>query len=111
MNFIQHLFQTKAYSFPTFVLSMKHIEEIIKSGNATIVDVRTRGEYMSGHVAGSINIPLQEISNRLEEIKKLKNIVLCCASGGRSAQVNEFLKRHGIESYDGGSWLNVNGYC
>ncbi|MEN9421336.1 MAG: hypothetical protein RLZZ107_810, partial [Bacteroidota bacterium] len=35
----------------------------------TIIDVRTRAEFAGGHVAGSINIPLQEITGHIEEIK------------------------------------------
>ena len=53
----------------------------------TIIDVRSYGEFMGGHVAGSINIPLQEITQRLDEIKALpKPVILCCASGNRSGQ-------------------------
>ncbi len=75
----------------------------------TIVDVRTPGEYMGGHVAGSINIPLQEIPDRMEEIKVLPQpIVLCCASGNRSGQATYFLKQHGLNCINGGSWLEVN---
>lgn len=75
----------------------------------TVVDVRTPGEYMGGHVAGSINIPLNEIAERLEELKQLPQpLVLCCASGNRSGQATSFLKNNGIECSNGGSWLNVN---
>lgn len=57
----------------------------------TIVDVRTPGEFMGGNVAGSINIPLQEIQERLDELKSLPQpIILCCASGGRSGQATSF---------------------
>ena len=35
----------------------------------TIIDVRTPAEFMGGHVAGSINIPLQEVQSRIQEIK------------------------------------------
>jgi rhodanese-related sulfurtransferase len=90
---------------------MKNIEEILKSGNATVVDVRSPGEFMGGHVAGSINIPLQEIPHRIDEFKKMKNIVLCCASGNRSGQATAFLKQNGIDCENGGSWLDVNCYC
>jgi rhodanese-related sulfurtransferase len=77
--------------------------------NQTIVDVRTPGEFMGGHVAGSINIPLQEIPNRLSELKELQQpIVLCCASGGRSGQATTFLRNQGINCENGGSWLDVN---
>lgn len=74
----------------------------------TVVDVRTRAEFMGGNVAGSINIPLNEIQARLDEIKNLKQpIVLCCASGNRSGQATAFLKNNGIDCENGGSWYDV----
>ncbi|MBK9329200.1 MAG: rhodanese-like domain-containing protein [Sphingobacteriales bacterium] len=74
-----------------------------------IIDVRTPGEYMGGHVTGSINIPLQEIQQRVDEIKSLhKPVVLCCASGNRSGQAAAFLKSQGIDCENGGSWSSVN---
>ncbi len=77
--------------------------------NFTVVDVRTRAEFSGGNVAGSINIPLNEIQERFEEIKSLHQpIVLCCASGGRSGQATHFLKSMGINCENGGSWLDVN---
>ncbi len=79
------------------------------SNKKIIIDVRTPGEYMGGHVAGSINIPLQEIQQRVDEIKAMhKPVVLCCASGNRSGQAASFLKSHGIDCENGGSWLSVN---
>ena len=76
----------------------------------TIIDVRTPGEFMGGHVAGSINIPLQEIQNRKDEIMALTQpIVLCCASGMRSGQATAYLKSLGVDCENGGSWLDVNG--
>ena len=74
-----------------------------------IVYVRTPGEFMGGNVAGSINIPLQEIQERLDELKSLPQpIILCCASGGRSGQATSFLQRQGIDCVNGGSWMDVN---
>ena len=82
------------------------------SNKQTIVDVRTPGEFMGGHVAGSINIPLQEIQERLDEVKALPQpIILCCASGNRSGQATSFLKSKGIDCSNGGSWLDVNCAC
>jgi rhodanese-related sulfurtransferase len=76
----------------------------------TIIDVRTPGEFMGGHVAGSINIPLQEIQNRANEIKALSQpIVLCCARGMRSGQATVYLKSLGVDCENGGSWLDING--
>ncbi|MBF2707603.1 rhodanese-like domain-containing protein [Flavobacterium soyangense] len=87
------------------------IEKLIKENLGTIVDVRTYGEFMGGNVANSINIPLSEIPERIEELKALKApLILCCVSGGRSGQAHHFLSQYGIECYNGGSWLNVNYY-
>jgi rhodanese-related sulfurtransferase len=75
----------------------------------TILDVRTPAEFAGGHVAGSINIPLNEVEQKLAEIKALKQpIILCCASGGRSGQATYFLKNQGLDCENGGSWLDVN---
>jgi len=81
---------------------------LLKSPNTTIVDVRTPAEFMGGHVMGSINIPLNEIPHKIGELKTSKDIVLCCASGGRSSQAAMYLKQQGVACEDGGSWLNVN---
>lgn len=79
------------------------------SNIGTIVDVRTPEEFMGGHVANSINIPLHEVVSRTEEIKSLPTpIVLCCASGNRSGQATAYLKSLGVDCQNGGSWLDVN---
>lgn len=78
------------------------------SNNRVIIDVRSEMEFMGGNVAGSINIPLQEVPNRLEEFKAMENPILCCASGNRSGQAVQFLKSHGIKCENGGGWMEVN---
>jgi rhodanese-related sulfurtransferase len=86
-------------------------EQIIKEKQGTIIDVRTPNEFMGGNVAGSINIPLQEIQQRMDELKNLNQpLVLCCASGNRSGQATHYLSQQGIECCNGGSWLDVNYY-
>jgi phage shock protein E len=87
------------------------IEKLMKEKKGTIIDVRSPGEYMGGNVPGSINIPLQEIPNRMDELKKMSMpLVLCCASGNRSGQAHNYLAQSGIECYNGGSWMDVNYY-
>ncbi len=72
--------------------------------DATIVDVRSPGEYDCKHVAGAINIPLDEISSRLNEFKTLsKPIVAYCKSGTRSGMAVSKLQQNGItEVVNGG---------
>lgn len=83
----------------------------MNNNKRTIVDVRTSEEFMEGNVKGSINIPLQEIQQRVNEIKQMQPpIVFCCLSGTRSEQATRFLKAQGIECENGGSWMEVNDY-
>ena len=78
------------------------------SKDAVIIDVRTPGEYQQGHVKGSINIPLQRISNEVPRIKKMnKPVITCCASGMRSGSAANQLRKVGIEAKNGGSWQAV----
>lgn len=86
-----------------------NIEQLIKEKQGTIVDVRTREEYLGGHVVGSVNIPVQELGNRINELKELKEpLILCCASGGRSGMATQALSQAGFECYNAGSWMDVN---
>lgn len=75
----------------------------------TIVDVRTTAEFAGGNVAGSINIPLQEVTQRESEIMELKQpILFCCASGGRSGQATQYFSSKGVKCENGGGWMEVN---
>jgi len=81
--------------------------ELVKNG-ATIVDVRTKGEYMGGHIKGSINIPLNAIESDLSKLRKDKPVITCCASGMRSASAKSILKSKGFtEVYNGGGWMSL----
>lgn len=85
------------------------IKKLIKDNDCVILDVRTAEEFQNGNAAGSVNIPLGEIVDRLEEIKELKTpLILCCASGARSGRATEFLSLYDIECYNGGSWMDLN---
>lgn len=71
-------------------------KEKIKMGGK-VVDVRTAEEYRGGHYEGAINIPLNELPNRLSELgDKTKPIVVYCASGMRSASAAKILKKAGF---------------
>lgn len=75
----------------------------------TIVDVRTREEFAGGHVAGSINIPLNEVVDRESEIMEMESpVTFCCASGGRSGQATAYFQSKGLDCENGGGWMEVN---
>lgn len=77
--------------------------------SGSIVDVRSPAEFRGGHVPGSLNIPLQSISQQLPKLRKLNApIILCCASGNRSGMAHRQLTGTGLTTINGGSWQNVN---
>ncbi len=83
------------------------IKELMAKG-AVIIDVRTVGEFREGHIKGSKNIPLDTISAKSDEIKKLyKPVIVCCRSGMRSSQAASILKNNGIEVLNGGGWESL----
>jgi len=83
--------------------------ELIANG-AKIIDVRTPAEYKSGHIQGSINIPLQDLSKKTGKLDKDTPVITCCASGIRSASAKRLLKSMGFkEVYNGGAWHVLEG--
>jgi rhodanese-related sulfurtransferase len=86
---------------------LENILDFVKKG-AIVIDVRTTGEFKSGHIKGSKNIPLDTIAAKISEIKKLeKPVIVCCRSGMRSAQAASILKENGIEVINGGGWQSL----
>lgn len=82
--------------------------EIIEKG-AVIVDVRSHGEYSSGHIKGSVNIPLDTLKGNMSKLNKETPIITCCASGMRSASAMSILRSAGFqEVYNGGGWVGLN---
>jgi rhodanese-related sulfurtransferase len=80
---------------------------LVRAG-AVIIDVRSPGEFVGGHIKGSKNIPLQELPKKLNSLPKDKVIITCCASGMRSASAKNTLKSNGFkEVHNGGGWMRL----
>ena len=77
--------------------------------NKIIIDVRTPEEYSMGHVKNAINIPLQELNEHMKKLEEIKGeIILCCASGVRSAKAYRLLQQNGFSNIsNGGSWIDL----
>jgi rhodanese-related sulfurtransferase len=60
-----------------------------------VLDVRTPGEYVAGHVPGAVNIPHDQLATRLAEVPKDKDVVLYCRSGKRAATAGDVLANNG----------------
>jgi phage shock protein E len=79
------------------------------SDGAIILDVRSHGEYVSGHIEGSVNISVSKLSENLNKLKsKNQPIITCCASGMRSASAKGILESNGYTKViNGGSWQSL----
>lgn len=85
----------------------ERLVEVINNG-ATLIDVRSKGEFASGSLKNAINIPLNEISSKVKSLKNKENIVVFCRSGMRSKQAQSILKQAGITNvFNGGSLQNM----
>ena len=82
--------------------------DLIAQG-AVIVDVRSKSEYLAGHIKGSMNLPVDTLRNNLVKLKdKNQPIITCCASGMRSASAKSILKSNGFMNvYNGGGWSSL----
>lgn len=85
----------------------QQVVEAITKG-AVIIDVRTPQEFMGGHVAGSKNIPLQQLGGQMSTLPKNKPVVFCCASGARSGAATDMARQAGHDAFNGGPWTAVN---
>ena len=74
------------------------MQRINTSREQLILDVRSKWEYMGGHIPGAINIPHDQLDSRLGEILTFKNkeVVLYCASGGRVVTAAKILGSAGF---------------
>ncbi|ANQ48190.1 rhodanese-like domain-containing protein [Flammeovirga yaeyamensis] len=92
-----------------FGLGPKVDYKALVAEGARILDVRTEGEFDSGHADGAVNIPLNEVHKRMPEIFKLGTpLILCCKSGVRASSAMAQIKKAGVkEVYNAGGWKNL----
>jgi phage shock protein E len=84
----------------------------MNNSNKIIIDVRSEGEFAMGHAESAMNIPLDEIERRVDEISQIDGeIILCCASGNRSGMAQQILQSKSINCHNGGSWFAVENYA
>lgn len=96
------------FDFLGFGKKKKETIADFQNRGAIVIDVRSKAEFQSGSVKGSICIPLETIKGQVKSIqKKKKPVLLVCATGRRSGIANNLLQQKGIESYNAGGWRNL----
>jgi len=71
-------------------------DELTSSNPPLIIDVRTPAEWATGHIEGSINLPLTQLQQRIDEVPHNRRIAVHCAGGYRSSIAASVLRQHGI---------------
>ena len=71
-----------------------------RDGSVTLLDTRTAGEYVRGHIDGFINIPLDELREHLAELPQGKPVYVTCQTGLRSYVACRILAQHGYDCYN-----------
>lgn len=79
---------------------IEDINRLSQDGSVTLLDVRTAGEYASGHVKGFRLIPVDELRERLDEIDRDKPVYIMCQSGLRSYIACRILAGYGFDTYN-----------
>lgn len=85
------------------VVKQWHIEDadlLPRDGSVTLLDTRTAEEYAQGHINGFINIPVDELRQRLEELDSAKPVYVICQSGLRSYIASRILTGNGFDCYN-----------
>ena len=80
------------------------VETLPQDGSVILLDTRTPGEYHRGHIEGFINIPVDELRDRLSELDKNKKVYIICQSGLRSYIAYRILTQEGYDcrNFSGG---------
>ena len=76
------------------------VDTLPRDGSVTLLDTRTAEEYGRGHADGYINIPLDELRERLSEVDKTRPVYVMCHSGLRSYIACRILSENGFDSYN-----------
>ena len=75
-------------------------ETLPRDGSITLLDTRTPMEYRMGHAKGFINIPVDELRERIDELDKSKPVYIICQSGLRSYIASRILMGNGFDAYN-----------
>ncbi|MFM7054947.1 MAG: rhodanese-like domain-containing protein [Bacteroidota bacterium] len=84
-------------------VSVKEFSKLISAGKGTLLDVRTPGEIAKGSIKGSVNLDFfdDNFESKLAQLDKTKPVFVYCASGGRSADAMDMMKKKGfVEVYN-----------
>jgi len=70
----------------------------LRTTDALILDVRTTKEYESGHIDGALNLPLEELRQRIDQVPNIQEVWLVCGVGQRAYYAQRILRQKGVNA-------------
>ncbi|MGC6429681.1 MAG: rhodanese-like domain-containing protein [Jejuia sp.] len=90
-----------------FKKNEQRVKNLLKQ-DAIILDVRTKREWNEAHIPNAIHVPLSDLKDNIEALKKLdKPFIVHCKSGVRSAKAAKLLKFYKMEAVNGGGMADL----
>ncbi|MDE8670979.1 rhodanese-like domain-containing protein [Pseudarthrobacter sp. H3Y2-7] len=89
----------KAFSKPYKTVSVAEAKDLLSSGAATLIDVRSAQEWRTGRAPQAKHLPLDRLQAGTAGINKNKPVIAVCASGVRSASAARLLASQGYQAY------------
>lgn len=78
-------------------ITMSDFEKLLAAGtDLNLLDVRARDAFQMGHIAGAVNVPLDELQEKVKDLQQGAAYYIVCYSGNFSAMAAEFLTRNGF---------------
>lgn len=95
MSWFSTLFGGGAPAGPSVRCDGPTARKLVAEG-AQLIDVRTPMEFRQGHIKGALNIPVDELNRRVDEVARDRTVVVYCRSGARSSRAAAMLQGEGI---------------
>jgi rhodanese-related sulfurtransferase len=81
-------------------LEPERVAELVRGGEAELIDVRQPEEWERGRVPGAVHIVLEEVTARAAEVPRDRTVVFACRGGNRSAMVADAFRHDGYDAYN-----------
>ncbi|MBF2685914.1 rhodanese-like domain-containing protein [Listeria welshimeri] len=78
-------------------ITANDLEQELKESTQNILDVRDEDAFIEGHIPNAINIPINELPEKLATLDKKKAYTIICYAGGRSERASQFLAAEGFD--------------
>jgi rhodanese-related sulfurtransferase len=88
-----------AFKDPGIEITVQEADELLRNGDAVLVDVREPYEWEAGRIAGAEHIELERLASRVADIPRDKRVIFQCRLGARSAMATQAFRAEGFDAW------------